>query len=314
MKKRSDFIINFMRKKKILIIVGGSKRKIEGFFVKSKKLGLDVYCASFSEINYSSYGKNKGKIFVSDRDLSEFDVVYIRMVGKRLEEATLLAQYLKRKGKRVVDRIYQSELLMPSSIVKSVETKKLVDAGVSIPKTIFANLKFIREKAGSELGYPYIIKSTSGRKAREVWIVSSKDEEDEKFAELRPKQKEGMRFFAQEFVRASQRVRVLIIGGKVVGAVTRPTKWRKKIKSSLTDKFPEGIKGKVEPIPNEYVNLSIKATNAVDLDISGVDILHEDDSSRIFVIEVNAAPAWKLIEKDCGIDVETEILKFLSSL
>jgi glutathione synthase/RimK-type ligase-like ATP-grasp enzyme len=303
-----------MFKKKILIIVGGSKKKIEGFKIKADSLGMNVRCASFSEINYCSYGEDGGKLFVGEEDVAGFDLIYVRMVGKRLEDVSLLGQYAKKYGIRIVDNIYQSELLMPSSIAKSIETKKLIDARVRVPKTIYGSLDFVMRKAGGELGYPYILKSTSGRKARETWLVENQEGEVKTGGELKVKEKMGMRFFAQEFIYASQRVRVFVIGGRVVGAVTRPAKWRKKIKSGLTAKFPDGIKSALNPIPKEYVDCSIKATKAVNLDISGVDILDEDDTSRIFVIEVNAAPAWKLIEKDCGIDVEKEILKYLAKL
>ena len=37
-----------------------------------------------------------------------------------------------------------------------------------------------------------------------------------------------------------------------------------------------------------------------------------DATGNLFVIEVNAAPSWKLIEKDCGVNVEEELLKFLA--
>jgi len=68
------------------------------------------------------------------------------------------------------------------------------------------------------------------------------------------------------------------------------------------------------PVPEKYSEMAVKAAKTVDLDISGVDILVEDATDKLYVIEANAAPSWKLIAKDCGVNVEKEILKFLASL
>ena len=68
------------------------------------------------------------------------------------------------------------------------------------------------------------------------------------------------------------------------------------------------------PVPEKYSELALNCANAVNLDIAGVDILEENDSGKLFVIEANAAPSWNLIKKDCGVEVEKEILNFLASL
>ena len=127
-------------------------------------------------------------------------------------------------------------------------------------------------------------------------------------------EKNGMRFFAQAYIKASQRVRVLTLGGVAIAAITRPTKWRKRIDSKFTKDNPEGIRGKLDPIPYVYKDISEAASKAVSLDICGVDILHEDDTNNVYVIEANAAPAWKLIEKDWGFSVEEKILEWLNKL
>jgi len=77
---------------------------------------------------------------------------------------------------------------------------------------------------------------------------------------------------------------------------------------------PEGIKAALTDIPNEYIKLALNAVKAVNLDIAGVDILAKDDGGEPLIIEVNAAPAWQLVKNDCGVDVESEILKFLGQV
>jgi RimK family alpha-L-glutamate ligase len=296
-------------KKRILIIVGGKTEKVSAFQDALEDLPIDLTLASFSDLNYLGLG-NSYKLKIGDTDIKHYDVIYIRMIGKRLEDASLLASYAKRHRIKLVDSLYKEERMIPSSIAKSVETRKLLEVGIPMPKTIYGSLEFIRKSAPKLLKYPYILKSTSGRKAREVWLITDEKKMDEMMKELLETEKHGIRYFGQEYIKASQRIRALVIGGVVVGAITRPTKWRKIIKSKITKKNPEGIKSQVF-LSKDDMDLALRSAKTVSLEICGVDIIHNDDTGASYIIEANAAPSWKLIAKDCGVEVEKEILKYL---
>ena len=295
--------------KKMLIITAGNEAKLLDFKKEAKILGLDVTCASFGDISFDS--KKTGADFilkVRGKRVEDFDLIYIRLVGKRLEEATILANYAKDKGIKIVDKIYSNSLLMPVSLAKSLETLLLVKANVSLPKTLFGSLVAIEKKGPKYLGFPYVIKSTSGKKAREVWSPTNTRDLLKLLKSLKSKEEKGMKFFAQEFVKASQRIRVLVLDGKVLAAITQPTKWKMRFSQK------EAVRGILKPVPQKISNLTLKAVRAVSLDIAGVDILVDDETNRLYVIEVNAAPSWGLIKKYSGVNIEREILKFLSKL
>jgi len=300
--------------RKILIITGGNVSKLDGFKEAAEKLKTNVTLASFADINYGYKNVDDFMLKVGNNDISSFDIIYIRMIGKRLEDASLLVQYANSHAIKIVDRLYKTELLYPSSISKAVETKKLIEAGIPMPVTFYGSLEYVIKKAKEELEFPFIIKSTSGRKAREVWLVESEEDLRVKKQMLADLEKNGMRFFSQAYIATSQRVRVMVLDGSAIAAITRPTKWRGRIESKLTKANPKGIRGKIDPIPSVYKNISESAAKAAGLDICGVDILHEDDTRNIYVIEANAAPAWKLIRKDWGIVMEEEILKWLAKI
>lgn len=300
---------------KILILTGGPIKKLDAFIEPVKKFEMDVTLASFYDIHffYESLGK-KPSILVGDKDLTYFDLIYIRVVGKRIEDATLVVNYAKEKGIKLIDRVYENSLFIPSTISKAMEMKKLAEAGINLPPTYFGSLKKISEAASELLGLPFVIKSTTGRKARDAWLVRNENEIEELVAVLREREKTGVCFFAQKLIRSTQRIRVLVVGGRVLGAITRLTKWRKTFTEKQNGDYPEGKKESLNPAPSRYSELAIKATNAVGLDISGVDILEDDRTHELFVIEANAAPAWNLIKRDCQVEVEEEILKFLSKI
>lgn len=290
--------------KKILIIAGGSEKKLAAFLDAAKDVpGVSVTTASFSNLSYQS--GSPFKLLVKGIDVATFDTIYIRVVGKRLEDATVLARYAKEHHVRIVDKLYEKSHLMPESLGKSIELYMLISRGFPVPKTYFASIHEIVKNGHTLLGFPFVIKSTKGQKAREVWAPETKEDLSALSKKLSLLEKEGVRYFAQEFVPASQRIRIFILGGKAVAAFTRPTKWRKR----FTEKEP--VKAAINPIPRRLAKLSERAAKTVGLDIAGIDVLVEDKTGKHTIIEVNAAPSWNLITKENNMNVEKEILLFL---
>lgn len=294
----------FKKKPNVLVIVGGNKSKIEPFLEAGANLNVPVTIASFSELTFDSI-EPEPILKVQGRDLREFTAIYIRMVGKRLEDVTLVANYARKHGIKLLDSLYEDAHLMPSSLGKSIELMKLIEANVALPKTFFGSVAEIERVGPKLLGFPLVVKSTTGKKAREVWCPETKPLFKQLMMKLSEKEKEGMRFFAQEFIPASERVRVFVLGGKALAAIVRPSKWRKRVGSD------DGRKMALKPIPALDSRLSIIASKAVSLDIAGVDIVHNAKTGEAYILEVNAAPSWKALAKDTGLFIEEEILKYL---
>ena len=105
------------------------------------------------------------------------------------------------------------------------------------------------------------------------------------------KKESGMRFIAQKFVQASQRDRVFVVGGEAKAAITRPTRWRRRFSQI------ERKRQAVNPIPQDKAELAVRAARALNINIAGVDILEEDKTGKLYVIEVNSAPRWVSIRR-----------------
>ena len=294
--------------KKILILTSGKKSKLRSFKLSLRDLKIDLTTASFNDIYFDSTSQDL--ILKGETRLSEFKVIYFRLVGKSLETASLVAEYAKKKWIKIIDRIYTKSQVFPITQSKAQEMKALADAQVSIPKTFFGSITEIAKKSPTMFGFPFVIKSTSGRKGREVYSPQNMKELRALVNVLTEEEKTGKSFFAQEFINCTKRVRVLIVDGKILGAISQGTKWRKRV-SGYT---PAEDEKKIEKfgISKIIEKLSLAAFNAVGIDIAGIDILIDDKNGKIYVIEVNAAPSWKLIKKYCKVNVEYEILKFVS--
>jgi RimK family alpha-L-glutamate ligase len=297
----------------ILIIAGGGTKHLEPFMVEAKSLGLNITTAGFSDISYLTEAL-PFQLEVKGEPLENFDLVYIRLVGKRYEDVSLLVSYAREKGIKIVDRVFEKGQIIRLPIAKSLETKLLSQAGIPVPKTFFARLSVIVERAPEIFGFPFVIKGTVGKQGHAVWSPRNKEELEKLYEELKGGEKEGKRFLAQEFIKASQRNRVFVVGGKAIAAITRPTRWRRRFIQKVNGEFPEGKREALMPIPEKDIKLAIDAANALSVDIAGVDIVHEDVGGNSYVFEVNSAPRWASITKDTGVNVESEILKYLSSL
>lgn len=298
--------------KKILVIVGGGTKNLYPFVEAGQRLGVDVRTASFSQLE--SFSSDGFAMRIGNEDIASFDVIYIRLVGRRLEDASLLANYAKKKGIRLVDKIYQESLLMPLTLGKAIETQRLLAKGIPMPPTLFGKLSFVKEKGEEFLGFPFVIKSTSGKQGREVWLPKDREGLIELISELSKLEKKGKRFLAQKFIEAGQRNRIFVIGDRAVAGITRPTKWRRRFMEKVNGEYPEGKKETLNPLPEEDVKLAVAAASAVSLEVAGVDIVHDDNTGEMYVLEVNSAPRWEAVSKSVGISIEKEIIRYLIRL
>lgn len=292
---------------KILILIGGGQKPLKPFLEAGKKLGHEVKGASFSRLEFST--ANRSGLKINGRDLTDFDIIYLRVVGRRYEDAALVVQYAREKKIPLVDRIFEKEGLIKLPLAKSLEARLLAEAGMPLPKTYFGSLKQIKEKGPKLFGFPLVIKGTAGKQGHAVWSPRNKKELEELVGQLKEGEKGGGRFIVQEFIKASQRNRYLVIGNRVAGAITRPTRWRKRF---LGKEASPGKKEVVDPIPEDEKKLALATAGALGIDIAGVDIIREDETGKLYVLEVNSAPRWAAVKRETNIPIEEEIIKFLA--
>lgn len=301
-----------LRKNKILIITGGESKYLLPFKNAAKELDLDVTVASFLDLTYETTTDRNVILRVEDKDIASFDIIYIRLIYKRFEEASLLVDYARNHKIKIVDEVYEKARFTRLPIAKSLEAKILHEANIPFPKTVFCSVKSIRKVVKESFSKGYVIKDSLGKQGRDVWSPINDAELEEVLKVISVKEvEEYKRYLIQELIEADQRIRVFVVGGKAIAAMTRPTKWRERFLEKVNGQIPPPIRKEIKPIPKEDANLAIKAARALSIDIAGVDILHQRKSNKPYVLEVNSAPRWSSIKEYTGIDVEKEILRYL---
>jgi tetrahydromethanopterin:alpha-L-glutamate ligase len=101
-------------------------------------------------------------------------------------------------------------------------------------------------------------------------------------------------------------IRAFVVGGKVIGAIYREAREGEWKTSIYTGGTPQRCK-----LNSRQEVLAIKAASEIGLHYTGVDII--EDEEKEYVLEVNGAPAWGGLKKATGIDVATEVVKYVVS-
>jgi glutathione synthase/RimK-type ligase-like ATP-grasp enzyme len=159
-----------MKKNKVLILTGGKARDLLAFSKEGKSLGIDLKLASFDDLEYDiGLTGAKFSIKIGKQDLTNFDVIYFRLLGKSTENASIVADYAKRKKIKVVDRLYEEPKYIRLPLPKGLETMLLFENGIAVPHTLFLTLRQMVTRAPQQFGFPFVVKGTNGKRGRAVW-------------------------------------------------------------------------------------------------------------------------------------------------
>jgi len=174
--------------------------------------------------------------------------------------------------------------------------------------TPHATVAFSRDAALESLekvGYPKIIKPTVGSWGRMISKINDKDSA-EGIIESREKMYPIYQIhYLEEFVKRPPRdIRAIMVGDKIVAAIYRYSgngNWK-------TNMALGGRAEKCE-ITNEMEEICIKAKNAVQGQIVGVDLMESEDRG-LLVHEVNNTTEFKNTVRVCKVDIPSLMLDY----
>jgi len=238
-----------------------------------------------------------------DQPVGRPDFVICR-TGAETDYFTLaLLRHFERRGVRLVNGPAAIEMVAD----KLHTLQRLIGAGLPIPMTILGKFPIDVALVERELGFPVIVKTLKG--TRGAGVLKCEDRSQfEDLAGLLESAEAQADFLLQHYVRAShgRDVRVLVVGGRVVAAMER---------RSLTGGFKSNVSlggvGVAYNPPPEMAELAVQAADVLELDVTGIDILFDEDGYRI--CEANSAPGFQGLERASGLDVPTAILEWVVS-
>jgi len=180
----------------------------------------------------------------------------------------------------------------------------LAQAGLPIPKTMLTRFPCKAELVEKVVGFPCVIKVVTGSHGAGVYLCeTAKQFED--LSELISSLDFKNSMIVQEYVQYSEGrdLRVIVIGGRVVGAMLRQS-----TDGSFKANISRGGEGTAFDVDDQMELLAIQTAKVLDLDIAGVDLLFSTDGYKI--CEANSSPGFKGFEKALGINIPQKVFDY----
>ena len=207
-----------------------------------------------------------------------------------LEERGVAVVNAPRAIERCVDKFYTSALLQ--------------EAGLPTPETVVCERLDVAMGAVRAMG-DVVIKPLFGAMGHGMVRVS---DPDTAWRVLRALELARAVYYVQQTIDHGGRdVRVLVIGGRVLGAIARVApegEWRTNVS--------RGGEARAVELPPAWARLALDAARVVGADYAGVDLLPAPDGSA-YVLEVNGIPGWEGLQRATGIDVADAIVAQLEA-
>ncbi|MGI0068640.1 MAG: lysine biosynthesis protein LysX [Nitrosopumilaceae archaeon] len=245
----------------------------------------------------------KGLSVNLDKNLEEFGTVIQRCVSYYRSLHSTAA--LEGKGVTVINSLNTSILAGNKLFTHMLLMKN------NIP-TPFSAVAFSEEAALEFLdkrGYPMVLKPTVGSWGRMIALLKDRDAA-EGLMETREKMYPIYQvYYLEEFVNRPPRdIRAIMIGDKVVAAIYRYSgdgQW--KTNMSL------GGKAELLKVTKELEDICIKAKNAVQGQIVGIDLM-ESKEKGLVVHEVNNTTEYKNTVRVTGVDIPALMIDYALQL
>jgi ribosomal protein S6--L-glutamate ligase len=180
----------------------------------------------------------------------------------------------------------------------------LAEAGVPLPRTVLARQPSDVSKMVKLVGGPpVILKLLSGTHGKGVMLGRDLDEIQ---ASLDTVWALNQTLLIQEYVRecAGADIRVMVIGGRVFGAMRRSAKL-----GGFRANVHQGAAVAEHPLDEELEWLALRCSEVLGLEIAGVDLVRGKDGYS--VIEVNSAPGFEGFERATGKNVASAMLRYV---
>jgi glutathione synthase/RimK-type ligase-like ATP-grasp enzyme len=214
----------------------------------------------------------------------------------------------------VIEQFEQAGVTCINSLSSTITVKDklrtsqiLTKHGVAIPNTMLVRWPLDHDIVHDKIGWPCIVKVITGSHGDGIYLCEKK-KDFKKLMGFIDSLKTRRTLILQEYLGEQPGVdlRVLVIGGKVIGAMKRTAP-----DGDFRANISAGGMGESYEITEEIDYIARETAKVLGLDIAGIDLLF--DSRGFRVCEANSSPGFNGFEKYCSTDVAdliTEYVKF----
>ena len=238
-------------------------------------------------------------------DLSGLDVILVRtMPPGSLEQVVArmdMLAGLEASGVRIIN----PPRALECAVDKYLTTQRLAVAGTPVPATIVCENSDAALEAFEILGRDVVIKPLFGAEGRGIMRVSDPELAMRAFRTL---ERLGAVLYLQKFIDGSGcDIRILLLDRQLVGSMKRIPK-----PGDFRANISQQGSGIVHSPTDRELELARQAAIITGSLFAGVDLMYNLDPEPL-VIEVNAVPGWRGLQRVCQIDVPSRLFEWIES-
>jgi RimK family alpha-L-glutamate ligase len=285
---------------KILVLYGSKPSKnSEELIEAAQNMGQTVYAGP--TVDMSSMISNDGSQFWLGReDVSDVDLCLLRSFGPGSTEQSTrrisMLEHMELAGIKMVNSTYPFRRSRDKYATQYI----LHSAGIPIPQTYTTESLARAYQQTNEMG-EIIYKPILGSMGRGSMKF---DDADLAYNAYRLLDRLHHPLILQKYIETPGRdIRIFIVGDEVVGAVYKylpEGEWKSNV--------AQGGRMVEEAMSDEIIDMAFGATEVMELDYAGVDILESPEGP--VVLEMNASPGWQGLKKATGKDVAEVIVRY----
>ncbi len=242
---------------------------------------------------------NKTNIYCNNIQLSDFDIIHFRNIGRFSEIHTTICDHAIENKIKISSPCFLYK--MPWYNSKAFTYQRLVSRSLPVIESVLLkNPNKIDELA---LPYPLIAKTTQGSEGQGVFLCDNQKSLDSLLKKHSP-------LLLQKYIKNTGDYRVIVVGNKVLGTIKRmasQNEFRNNVALGGTAQV-------VNNIDNELEQIAIEATKSLGYAVAGVDIIFDELEKKYKIIEVNLGPKFLGFEKATGINVAKSIIEYLNKI
>ena len=283
---------------RLLIIGRKESHAARRFTEEGVRAGHEVVVAGMEALRFE-VSRSGRRVMLGGIDiLSRFDVVFPLHLGPHFSETLLLSEWAASRGVRVIESSLAEGRFVSS---KTYDAWKLEEKGLPVPRMMQCMGMQDAVKAVESFGAPIVVKGVHGAKGRWVFLANSLTE-----IESHLKGAQSGAFVFQEYLPIESEYRVMVVGGRALGAVSRNP-----LHGDFRRNYSLGAALEPAPLTPRLSMLAETASRTLGYAFAGVDIAIS--GGKPYILEVNRRPGFEGFESVTDVNVAHAFIAYVAS-
>ncbi|MEX0777280.1 MAG: RimK family alpha-L-glutamate ligase [Phycisphaeraceae bacterium] len=289
---------------RIVALSSGNGWHVEDLRRAAALRGIELAACSWKQVS-ATVGDASAAITCGPVSLHDADAVLLRtMPAGSLEQIVFRMDAMHRLMAAGVPVINPPRAI-ETAVDKYLAIARMREAGLPVPATAACQRLDDAMTAFDRLGGDVVVKPLFGS---EGFGITRLDDRDLAARVLATLERLGAVLYLQRFIpHDGSDLRLLVVGDRVLTAMRRrSTDWRTNIARG----------GVGEPFePDDHLrDLALRAARACEALIAGVDIVIDPREGQPYLLEVNAVPGWRELQRVTGVDIATAVLAYMQTV